>query len=93
MPVKKKYTHKRPIHKRPIHKRRTHKRRIYKRPSRRVISGGNYEKDFTSRMIDGSPTKSANKIVVTVPGYGTMSGSAYIRLKEDLDRNGKQFYD
>jgi hypothetical protein len=60
---------------------------------RRVMRGGNYERDFTSRTIDGTATKAANKIVVTVPGYGTMSGSAYIRLKEDLDRNGKHFYD
>jgi len=60
---------------------------------RRVISGGNYERDFTSRTLDGQPTKAVNKIVVTVPGYGTMSGSAYMRLKDDLDRNGKHFYD
>ena len=68
-------------------------RKTKRQTRRRVISGGNYEKDFTSRMLDGVPTKSANKFVVTVPGYGTMSGSAYIRLKEDLDRNGKHFYD
>ena len=60
---------------------------------RRVISGGNYERDFTSRTLDGQPTKAVNKIVVTVPGYGTMSGSAYMRLKDDLDRNGNDFYD
>ena len=72
-------------------KRRRHRRKHNTR--RRVISGGNYQRDFTSRTIDGTPTKQANKLVVTVPGYGTMSGSAYIRLKEDLDRNGKHFYD
>ena len=60
---------------------------------RHVISGGNYERDFTSRTLDGQPTKAVNKIVVTVPGYGTMSGSAYMRLKDDLDRNGNDFYD
>ena len=60
---------------------------------RRVISGGNYQRDFTSRTLDGQPTKAVNKIVVTVPGYGTMSGSAYMRLKDDLDRNGNDFYD
>lgn len=59
---------------------------------RRVISGGNYERDFTSRTIDGIPTKRANQVVVTVSGHGTMSGSAYMRLKEDLDRNGDDFY-
>ena len=71
--------------------KRIRKTRRYTR--RRVISGGNYQRDFTSRTLDGQPTKAVNKIVVTVPGYGTMSGSAYIRLKEDLDRNGKHFYD
>ena len=76
------------------HKQKTQHRRHHKQKTRRrLISGGNYEKDFTSRMLDGVPTKSANTFVVTVPGYGTMSGSAYIRLKEDLDRNGKHFYD
>ena len=76
-------------------KTRKTKRRHHRKQNthRRVISGGNYERDFTSRMLDGTPTKAANKFVVTVPGYGTMSGSAYIRLKEDLDRNGKHFYD
>jgi len=69
---------------RPNHKRHTR---------RRVISGGNYERDFTSRTIDGIPTKRANQVVVTVPGRGTMSGSAYMRLKDDLDRNGDDFYD
>jgi len=60
---------------------------------RRVISGGNYQRDFTSRTLDGQPTKAVNKFVVTVPGYGTMSGSAYMRLKDDLDRNGDDLYD
>ena len=74
--------------------KRTRKTRHQKRHTRRrVISGGNYERDFTSRTLDGQPTKAVNKIVVTVPGYGTMSGSAYMRLKDDLDRNGKHFYD
>lgn len=76
-----------------IRRKQNTRRRHKQNTRRRVISGGNYEKDFTIRMLDGIPTKSANKIVVTVPGYGTMSGSAYIRLKEDLDRNGKHFYD
>ena len=70
-------------------KRHGHRKRNTRR---RVISGGNYERDYTSRTIDGTPTKQANTVVVTVPGYGTMSGSAYIRLKEDLDRNGDEFY-
>jgi hypothetical protein len=70
------------------------KTRLQKRHTRRrVISGGNYQRDFTSRTLDGQPTKAVNKFVVTVPGYGTMSGSAYMRLKDDLDRNGNDFYD
>ena len=78
--------------KRKIKKTRRQKRKK-RHTRRRVISGGNYERDFTSRTLDGQPTKAANKFVVTVPGYGTMSGSAYMRLKEDLDRNGNDFYD
>jgi hypothetical protein len=84
-------------------KRNMRKTRKIKRPKkikktkrhtrRRLISGGNYVRDFTSRTLDGQPTKAANKFVVTVPGYGTMSGSAYMRLKDDLDRNGNDFYD
>jgi hypothetical protein len=71
--------------------KRTRKTRRHTR--RRVMRGGNFKRDYTSRTIDGIPTKAANKVVVTVPGYGTMSGTAFIRLKEDLDRNGKHFYD
>ena len=59
---------------------------------RRVISGGNYERDFTSRTIGGIATKSANKFVISAPGYGVMSGAAFLKLKEALDRNGYDFY-
>jgi len=59
---------------------------------RRVISGGNYKRDFTSRTVDGIPTKAVNKIVISVPGYGVMSGAAFLKLKDDLDRNGDDFY-
>ena len=72
--------------------RKTRRRHHNRNTRRRVINGGNYKRDFTSRTIDGTPTKQANKVVVTVPGYGTMSGAAYIRLKENLDRNGDYFY-
>ena len=75
-----------------IRKNRTHKRHsIHKRQG--CMRGGNYEKDITTRTTEGVPTKPLNKFVVTVPGYGTMSGSAYIRLMEDIDRNGKDIYD
>ena len=59
---------------------------------RRVISGGNYERDVTTRTTYGIPTKAANKFVAVVPGYGVMSGAAFLKLKEDLDRNGDDFY-
>lgn len=57
------------------------------------MRGGNYEKDITTRTTEGVATKPLNKFVVTVPGYGTMSGSAYKNLMEDIDRNGKDIYD
>lgn len=52
------------------------------------MRGGNYEKDVTTRMTEGVPTKPLNKFVVTVPGYGTMSGTAYKALTEEIDRDG-----
>jgi len=63
-------------------RRRRHTRR------RRCMRGGNYEKDVTTRYTEGVPTKPLNKFVVTVPGYGTMSGTAYKRLAEEIDRDG-----
>jgi hypothetical protein len=59
---------------------------------RRVISGGNYERDITTRTTYGIATKPANKFVAVVPGYGVMSGAAFLKLKEDLDRSGDDFY-
>jgi hypothetical protein len=77
--------------------RRTRKtikiKRTRRHTRRRVMRGGNFKRDYTSRTIDGIPTKAANKVVVTVPGRGTMSGVAFIRLQEDLDRNGDDLYD
>lgn len=75
------------------HRHKTRAKRITRR--RRVcklMRGGNYEKDVTTRELDGIPTKPINKMVVTVPGFGTMSGAAYKRLMEDLDRNGNDEY-
>jgi hypothetical protein len=60
---------------------------------RRVISGGNYERDIITRTTYGIPTKAANKFVVAVPGYGVMSGAAFLKLKDNLDRNGDDLYD
>ena len=74
-------------HKRKSHKRKSHKRKQYH------MHGGNYETDVTTRTLEGIAIKPLNKIVVALPGYGTMSGSAYVRLMEDIDRNGKDIYD
>jgi hypothetical protein len=54
----------------------------------KYMKGGSYEKDVTTRMTDGIPTKPLNKFVVTVPGYGTMSGTSYKNLAEAIDRDG-----
>jgi hypothetical protein len=82
------------------HKR--NRRRAYRLSRRRnatnkrrapCMRGGNYETDVTVRTLEGEPLKAANKVVTTVPGYGVMSAAAYLRLKEDLDRNGPDIYD
>lgn len=57
-----------------------------------LMRGGNYERDVTTRELEGIPTKPLNKMVVTVPGFGTMSGAAYKRLMDDIDRNGNDEY-
>jgi hypothetical protein len=68
----------------------TNKRRT---PCTALMRGGNYETDVTVRTLEGEPLKAANKVVTTVPGYGVMSAAAYLKLKEDLDRNGNDIYD
>ncbi len=70
---------------------RTHRSTTRRR--RYSMRGGNYETDITTRTLEGTATKPLNKIVVALPGYGTMSGSAYVRLMEDIDRNGNDMYD
>jgi len=74
-------------------KRQTHQTHRKRQTHRRVISGGNYERDFTSRTMFNIPIKAANKVVAAVPGFGVMSAAALIKLNENLDRNGKHFYD
>jgi len=70
-----------------VHKKRTQRT---KKTARR-LKGGNYAKDVTIKEVDGIPvTKNA---IVTVPGRGTMSVQAFRQLKEDLDRNGDDYYD
>lgn len=67
---------------------RRHTRRIRTYRRRGCMRGGNYEKDVTTRTTEGVATKPLNKFVVTVPGYGTMSGTAYKSLTEEIDRDG-----
>jgi len=73
-------------------RRMTHRSKMSSR-RRPCMRGGNYEKDVTTGTLEGTAVKPLNKMVVTVPGYGTMSGSAYVRLMRDIDRNGKDIYD
>jgi hypothetical protein len=90
MPVKRKSSKrsksKKSYVKRKSSRRHTRKMSLRHRPRR--IRGGNYETDVTTRELEGVPTKPLNKIVVTVPGYGTMSGTAYKKLAEEIDRDG-----
>jgi len=100
MPVKGKYrrrgTKSRPrrnkTHRNKTHRNRTHRNRTG-RNRQHHMRGGNYETDVTTRTLEGTAVKPLNKIVVALPGYGTMSGTAYVRLMEDIDRNGKDIYD
>jgi hypothetical protein len=57
------------------------------------MKGGNYEKDVTTRTLEGTPTKPLNKMVVSGPGIGVMSGTSYMRLMRDRDVNGNHSYD
>jgi hypothetical protein len=75
-------------------RRRSSRHRITRKQRRGIyMRGGNYGKDITRRTLQGFPMKSYNEVVTTMPGYGTMSVSAYLKLQEDLDRNGKHYYD
>jgi len=60
-------------------KRRTRTRRTRTRRTRtRRIQGGNYT-TATVRELDGVPIVSPNKMTVTVPGLGVLSGADYIK--------------
>jgi len=94
MPVKGKYRRrstKSKLRSKRTHRKRTHRNRTHRKQRR--MRGGNYEKDVTTGTLEGTAIKPLNKIVVALPGYGTMSGSAYVRLMMDIDRNGKDIYD
>ena len=75
-------------------KQRTRKQRTRKQKSRsthkrkHVTWGGNYDTDFTSTTLEGTPTKSPHKYTVAVPGQPIMSGKTYTQLMEKIDRNG-----
>ena len=69
-------------------KRRRKTRKIRRRT--RKMKGGNYEYDVTTRTIEGFPSKPLNNITVTGPGF-VLSGSAYLKLMEDRDRNGTDY--
>lgn len=73
------------------HHNRTHRNRTGRK--QHCMRGGNYETDITTRTLEGTAIKPLNKMVVALPGYGTMSGKAYVNLMEDIDRNGKDIYD
>ena len=78
------------------HRNRTHRNRTHRNRTGRkqhCMRGGNYETDITTRTLEGTAIKPLNKIVVALPGYGTMIGKAYVNLMEDIDRNGKDIYD
>jgi len=73
--------------------RKSMTRKSMTRKSMRRMKGGNYARDITTRTTEGTATKPSHKFVVTIPGYSAMSGSAYMRLMEDRDRNGNDMYD
>ena len=71
---------------------KTHRRtnRKTRRRTNRKMKGGDYAKDITTRTIEGFPSKPLNNITVTGPGF-VLSGSAYVQLMEDRDRNGTDY--
>ncbi len=51
--------------------------------------GGNYKTDITTQSIHGVPlTKNA---MITIPGFGIMTPTAYETYRDNLDRNGSDF--
>lgn len=67
--------------------------RINRKTRSRRMRGGNYNRDVTTRTLENTPTKPLNKFVVSVPGYGVMSGASYAKLMERIDRDGSDLYD
>jgi hypothetical protein len=88
MPAKKQ-TRRRPRQKRQkTAKKSTHR---HKKRTHRRLKGGNYARDVTNAMVDGTPVVKEGAVAI-VPGYGTMTVEAYRRLIEGLDRNGNDLY-
>ena len=73
-------------------KRRTQKKQSKQKNTRKkkhVTWGGNYDTDFTSTTLEGTPTKSPHMYTVAVPGQPIMSGRAYKEYMENIDTNRK----
>jgi len=51
------------------------------------MTGGNYARNVTTATIEGYPSVPLNKLTVSGPGF-VLSGSAYLKLMEDRDKNG-----
>ena len=70
-----------------------HKSRKSKSPKKRKsrksrkMTGGNYARNVTTATIEGYPSVPLNKLTVSGPGF-VLSGSAYLKLMEDRDKNG-----
>jgi hypothetical protein len=69
-------------------RRRGTRRRGTRRVNTYKIYGGNYSKDITTQTYLGVPMKPLNKVVTSIPGFGTMSVSSYAKMMEDYERNG-----
>jgi len=87
MPTKKTVRQKK--NKRKSTRKQNQKKRLYRK---RTIKGGNYQTDVTTTSILGEPTMPLPKVVVTKPGYPAMSGEDFVRIQEEIDRNGDDSY-
>jgi len=66
------------------------KRKTRKRKTRKTYKGGNYEKDVTSKTLEGVAVKPFNKFVIASDGM-VLSASAYMKHMEYMDRNGYRY--
>ena len=69
------------------YKRRKRKTRKRKTCKHKTHKGGNYEKDVTSKTLEGVAVKPFNKFVIASDGM-VLSASAYMKHMEYMDRNG-----